>query len=135
MPRDAQRSYDIFDGREIVVVAIMDTITDTEVQSVRAGKAEDIEVVDPLDRRSDFVMFPYVDGGISDLALEPSCRGESKRDIVVNVEDVFEANNKEALVIGFDGHRAIGTFNVKSGRLCPERGIRDLGEILVRLCD
>lgn len=130
MPRNAQRSYNIFDKCEVVIIMIFGTITDTEIESVRLGKAKDVEVINPLDCGGDFVVLPDVNGGISDFTLEACSGSKSKGDIMVDVENIFEVNDKEAFVIGFDGHRAIGAFDVKSGRLRAGRGSRDLGESL-----
>jgi len=54
--------------------------------AVSLGKAEDAEIVYPLDCRRDLVVFPDVDGRIGDLALETRGRRESERNVMVYVE-------------------------------------------------
>lgn len=122
MPRNAQRSYRVFDGSEVISVTIFKSIADAKKLAVRFGKTKNIEVIHPLECRGDFVVLPYVYGGVRDLSLETRSRGETKWNILVNVEEVLEANHEEAFVIGFHGHGAIGAFYIKGSRLSARRG-------------
>jgi hypothetical protein len=113
VPRDTKWSYHGFDGCEVITIWMIDTITGTEKCAIRLGKAEDIEIVDPLNCWGDFMMLLDVDSSIGYFALEARGRCEAERDIMIHVEQTIKVNDKELFVIRFHGDCAICTVNVQ----------------------
>jgi hypothetical protein len=98
-----------------------DTVADAVKKSISLRKAEDAEVVDPLDCWRDVMMFPYINSGIGYFALKTRSGGKTKWDIVIHVEKTLEVYHEVPFVIGFNGDRAIGTFHVQCSSLCSWR--------------
>jgi hypothetical protein len=70
VPRNAQWGNGGLYICEIVTISMFDTITDAEEGAVSFGKAEDTEIVNPLDGWRNVEMFPDIDGSIGYFALE-----------------------------------------------------------------
>ena len=134
VPRNTQWSYYSLDGCEIITIRVLNIIAGTMKEAISLGKAEDIEIVNPLDCWRDVMILPDVNGSISYLTLETCGGGESKWDIMIHVKPVVVEYNEVVLVIWFDQNCAIGIFYIQCSHLSSRGSSSHLREMFVRLC-
>jgi len=102
-----------FDGCEIITICMRDTIADAMKKTISLGKAEDAEVVNPLDCWRNVIMLPYINSSIGYPPLKTRGRSKTKWDIMIHVEKILKVYHKVPFVIRFNGDCVIGTFHIQ----------------------
>lgn len=103
-------------------------VRDAEEGARRDRKAEDSEIIYPLDSRIDPKMFENVNGRVSDLALKTGGRSKAEGHVVVKIVETLEKDDEVTFVIRFERNSAISAFNVESSSLSARRRVRHLKE-------